>query len=81
MNGVPAELLTLEIEEEGDSSTHDETGPQRYSDDGELQPTHLDLHSLLPIPQPECLEDEAIRAAVNDEDPLDWPTNFRSANQ
>ena len=56
------------------SSTHDETGPQSTSDDGEFEPTHLDLHALLPIPQPERLEDEAIRAAANDEDPLDWPT-------
>ena len=74
VNGVPPELLTIEVKEEVGSSTHNESGPQCDSDDGELQPTHVDLHALLPIPQPERLEDDTIRAAVNDEDPLDWPT-------
>ena len=67
--GIPADLLTLEEE---CSSTQDvETGPQSGDDEQVPAQTDLDCHSLLPIPQQQR---QAIRAAVNAENPLDWPT-------
>lgn len=36
--------------------------------------TVVDSHSLLPLPQRQLREDSAIRATINGDDPLDWPT-------
>lgn len=71
VNGIPSELLTLEVHKQLGSPIDEETGPQCSNDDDELQEAHLDR---LPIPQQEHLEDDVIHVTINDEDPIDWPT-------
>ena len=43
-------------------------------EDAEHQIPHQS-HSFLPLPQRKQTEQDAIRALINGEDPLDWPAN------
>ena len=82
-DGVPEELLTIR---EGSKQHHDGSSPSDDSEDegpphtegldsqdvDSLQETNS--YSFMPLPQQQRQEEDAIRALVNGDDPLDWPT-------
>jgi hypothetical protein len=64
-DGIPPELLTVDEEEDQVEHSH-------QSDTSEEDNSH-DSSSFLPLPTRQVTEDDAIRAAVDGQTPLDWP--------
>ena len=73
-DGVPDNLPSLhfeENEEETERQELTEQGPPQSNANGGEQ----ESRSFLPLQQAQQREQEAIRAFINGEDPLDWPSN------
>ena len=72
IDGVPSDLPTAEDpEQNAEEHTADEDTSQNNNDGEDSQHSH----SFLPLPQAQRSEQDAIRALINGEDPLDWPSN------
>ena len=72
IDGVPLDLPTAENPEPNAQEHTAEEDTSQNNDDGE---DSQHSHSFLPLPQAQQSEQDAIRALINGEDPLDWPSN------
>ena len=70
-DGVPDNLPSLDVEENEEETERQEQGPpESNANDAEQE-----SRSFLPLQQAQQREKEGIRAIINGEDPLDWPSN------
>ena len=72
IDGIPSELPRAEDPQPNVREHNAEEDTSQNNDDGE---DSQHSHSFLPLPQAQQSEQDAIRALINGEDPLDWPSN------
>ena len=74
VDGITSDLPTTDDPQQ-DVQQDNETGTIEESPQNIFIENQHDSHSFIPLPQAQQSEQHAIRALINGEDPLEWPSN------